>query len=203
MLLGSSLRFEVCVLLIALQLDQNHKKNKKKNEQKVVGGQCRFYIFVLNQITPIAEKISVQGSGVIFFLTNPCALCLSIFARYKESITKSTRGWKERLFARNISTPDPGIEVHREVDFARNISMPDPGTEERREVDPGTATVTRMMDYLEISEDSRTDMAPISNNLDDNSTSDTVENASVEMVGNSPLTEVETRAPCAPSSASN
>ncbi|CAA2992853.1 E3 ubiquitin- ligase RHF2A-like [Olea europaea subsp. europaea] len=127
----------------------------------------------------------------------------ALSVRYKESITKSTRGWKERLFARNISTPDPGIEVHGEVDFARNISMPDPGTEERREVDPGTATVTRMMDYLEISEDSRTDMAPISNDLDDNSTSDTVENASVEMVGNSPLTEVETRAPCAPSSASN
>ncbi|CAI9781375.1 unnamed protein product [Fraxinus pennsylvanica] len=103
----------------------------------------------------------------------------ALSVRYKESITKSTRGWKEILFTRNISTPEPGTEVHREVDFARNISICDPGLEVRREVDPGTTTVSRMMDYLEISEDSRTDMAPISNNLDDNSTSDTVESETV------------------------
>ncbi|KAL2536014.1 E3 ubiquitin-protein ligase [Forsythia ovata] len=104
--------------------------------------------------------------------------------RYKESITKSTRGWKDRLFARNSSTPEPGTEV-------------------RREVEPGIATVSRMMDYLEIAEDSTTDMASVSNNLEDGSTSDTVEHETVELRGNSHLTEDETRAPCAASSASD
>ncbi|CAI9785826.1 unnamed protein product [Fraxinus pennsylvanica] len=73
----------------------------------------------------------------------------ALSVRYKESITKSTRGWKERL-------------------FAHNSSMPDPGTEVRREVDP-----------------------------------DTVELETVEMGGNSHLTEIETPPPCAASSASN
>ncbi|GFZ13076.1 RING-H2 group F2A [Actinidia rufa] len=35
--------------------------------------------------------------------------------RYKESITKSTKGWKERLFSRNTNTADLGSEVRREV----------------------------------------------------------------------------------------
>ncbi|CAA2985996.1 E3 ubiquitin- ligase RHF2A-like [Olea europaea subsp. europaea] len=110
----------------------------------------------------------------------------ALSVRYRESITKSTRGWKERLFARNSSTPTP-----------------DPGTEVHREVNPGTATVPRMMDYLEIAEDSRTDVAAVSNNLDDNLTPDTTELEIVEMGGNSPLTEVETQPPCAAGSASN
>ncbi|KAL3828637.1 hypothetical protein ACJIZ3_017439 [Penstemon smallii] len=36
--------------------------------------------------------------------------------RYKESITKSTRGWKERLFARNSSITDPNSEASRQID---------------------------------------------------------------------------------------
>ncbi|KAI4348850.1 hypothetical protein L6164_009520 [Bauhinia variegata] len=35
--------------------------------------------------------------------------------RYKESISKSTRGWKERLFSRNSSMSDLGSEVRREL----------------------------------------------------------------------------------------
>lgn len=50
--------------------------------------------------------------------------------RYKESITKSTRGWKERLFSRNSSVADLGSEV-------------------RREVNAGIASVSRMMERLE------------------------------------------------------
>lgn len=53
--------------------------------------------------------------------------------RYKESITKSTRGWKERLFSRNPSVADIGSEV-------------------RREVRAGIATVTRMMERLDTRE---------------------------------------------------
>ncbi|KAK2993679.1 hypothetical protein RJ640_026135 [Escallonia rubra] len=66
--------------------------------------------------------------------------------RYKESISKSTRGWKEKLFSRNTSMTDIGSEV-------------------RREVNAGIATVSRMMDRLETREDSRTSHVPVSNNL--------------------------------------
>lgn len=70
-----------------------------------------------------------------------------IFQRYKESISKSTRGWKERL-------------------FSRNNSMGDLGTEVRREVNAGIATVSRMMERLETRENSDGQSASISDSLD-------------------------------------
>ncbi|KAJ0981734.1 hypothetical protein J5N97_009989 [Dioscorea zingiberensis] len=54
----------------------------------------------------------------------------AVSMRYKESITKSTRGWKEKLFSRNSSVADLGSEV-------------------RREVNAGIATVSRMMERLD------------------------------------------------------
>lgn len=54
----------------------------------------------------------------------------AVSMKYKESITKSTRGWKERLFSRNSSVADLGSEV-------------------RREVNAGIASVSRMMERLE------------------------------------------------------
>ena len=57
--------------------------------------------------------------------------------RYKESITKSTRGWKEKLFSRSTSVSDIGSEV-------------------RREVSAGIATVSRMMERLDTRESRRT-----------------------------------------------
>ncbi|KAG7017521.1 E3 ubiquitin-protein ligase RHF2A [Cucurbita argyrosperma subsp. argyrosperma] len=54
--------------------------------------------------------------------------------RYKESISKSTRGWKERLFSRSTSMSEFGSEV-------------------RREVNAGIASVSRMMQRLETGED--------------------------------------------------
>ncbi|XP_073006087.1 E3 ubiquitin-protein ligase RHF2A-like [Typha latifolia] len=54
----------------------------------------------------------------------------AVSTRYKDSITKSTRGWKERLFSRNNAISDLGSEV-------------------RREVNAGIATVSRMMERLE------------------------------------------------------
>ncbi|KAK8544402.1 hypothetical protein V6N13_056184 [Hibiscus sabdariffa] len=54
----------------------------------------------------------------------------AVSTRYKESISKSTRGWKERFFSRNTSMADIGSEV-------------------RREVNAGIATVSRMMERLE------------------------------------------------------
>ncbi|XP_008790136.2 E3 ubiquitin-protein ligase RHF2A [Phoenix dactylifera] len=61
--------------------------------------------------------------------------------RYKDSITKSTRGWKERLFSRNSTVADLGSEV-------------------RREVNAGIATVSRMMERLDTRESRRTSGAP-------------------------------------------
>ncbi|GER41828.1 RING finger protein [Striga asiatica] len=50
--------------------------------------------------------------------------------KYKDSISKSTRGLKEKLFSRNSSMADIGSEV-------------------RREVNAGIATLSRMMERLE------------------------------------------------------
>ncbi|KAK4741933.1 hypothetical protein SAY87_025521 [Trapa incisa] len=54
----------------------------------------------------------------------------AVSTRCKESITKSTRGWKERLFARNSAMADLSSEV-------------------KREVNAGIASVSRMMERLE------------------------------------------------------
>ncbi|KAG6507461.1 E3 ubiquitin-protein ligase RHF2A-like [Zingiber officinale] len=61
----------------------------------------------------------------------------AVSMRYKESIAKSTRGWRERLFSRNSSVADIGSEV-------------------RREVNAGIATVSRMMERLDTRESRRT-----------------------------------------------
>lgn len=65
----------------------------------------------------------------------------AVSMKYKESITKSTRGWKERLFSRNSSVADLGSEV-------------------RREVNAGIASVSRMMERLETRGNSRTSDSP-------------------------------------------
>ncbi|KAL3839385.1 hypothetical protein ACJIZ3_023976 [Penstemon smallii] len=67
--------------------------------------------------------------------------------KYKESISKSTRGWKEKL-------------------FSRSSSMADIGTEVRREVNAGIATVSRMMERLETRDNDRGGHMPPSNNVD-------------------------------------
>ncbi|KAF4371053.1 hypothetical protein G4B88_002982 [Cannabis sativa] len=70
----------------------------------------------------------------------------AVSMRYKESISKSTKGWKDKLFSRNTSMADLGSEV-------------------KREVNAGIATVSRMMERLETRDNSRTGDAPVSNNL--------------------------------------
>lgn len=71
----------------------------------------------------------------------------AVSMRYKESISKSTRGWKERFFTRNTTMADLGSEV-------------------RREVNAGIATVSRMMESLETRDDSRTGTSSVSNSVD-------------------------------------
>ncbi|KAL2481756.1 E3 ubiquitin-protein ligase RHF2A [Abeliophyllum distichum] len=64
--------------------------------------------------------------------------------KYKESISKTTRGLKEKLFSRSSSMADIGSEV-------------------RREVNAGIATVSRMMEHLEIRDDNRAGRIPLAN----------------------------------------
>lgn len=71
----------------------------------------------------------------------------AVSMRYKESISKSTRGWKERFFTRNTTMADLGSEV-------------------RREVIAGIATVSCMMERLETRDDSRTGTSSVSNSVD-------------------------------------
>lgn len=81
-------------------------------------------------------------SKSLFFVYVP-NFCFSNY-RYKDSITKSTRGWKERLFARNSSTPD----VHGEA-----VQGSASG--------PGIPEISRMMDHLQVEQVSRTNASNI------------------------------------------
>ncbi|CAK7332073.1 unnamed protein product [Dovyalis caffra] len=74
----------------------------------------------------------------------------AVSMRYKDSISKSTRGWKERFFSRNTTIVDLGSEV-------------------RREVNAGIATVSRMMERLETRDNSRTGTSSVSNSVEDGS----------------------------------
>ncbi|PON42066.1 43kDa postsynaptic protein [Parasponia andersonii] len=65
--------------------------------------------------------------------------------RYKESFSKSTRGWKERLFSRNSSISD--------------------GSEVRREVNAGIANISRMMERLETRENDTASRASLADNI--------------------------------------
>lgn len=75
-------------------------------------------------------------------------VCISVLlvgihynARYKDSITKSTRGWKERWFSRSNTISGLGTEV-------------------RREVNAGIAAVSRMMERLETKDDTGPSAVP-------------------------------------------
>lgn len=111
------------------------------------------------------------------------------FFRYKESISKSTRGWKERLFSRNTSMSDLGSEV-------------------KREVNAGIATVSRMMERLETGDNdetrdnSRTNGASVSNNLD-NSVTEPDNRQISESGGDTNLHNDNMQASCAAGSSSN
>ncbi|OMO68643.1 Zinc finger, RING-type [Corchorus olitorius] len=103
----------------------------------------------------------------------------AVSLRYKESISKSTRGWKERWFSRNSSMSDLGNEV-------------------RREVNAGIATVSRLMERLETRENSQ---ASVSNRMAE--TSVTQQDNQNNTGGDDPLSISPTRAPHVASSLSN
>ncbi|RWW10015.1 hypothetical protein BHE74_00029418 [Ensete ventricosum] len=89
--------------------------------------------------TPVGESAEVTSvtpthANHIALLTSGTS---SDRCRYKESIVKSTRGWRERLFSRNSSVADIGSEV-------------------RKEVNAGIATVSRIMERLDTRDSRRT-----------------------------------------------
>jgi E3 ubiquitin-protein ligase RHF len=105
----------------------------------------------------------------------------AVSTRYKESISKSTRGWKERFFSRNSSMGDIGSEV-------------------RREVNAGIATVSRMMEQLETHDDTR---SPVSNTLETSSVTESSDQRRSESVGHNTSNNTNVQASCAASSGSN
>lgn len=91
----------------------------------------------------------------------------SINFRYKESISKSTKEWKEKLFSRSSSMSDIGSEV-------------------KREVNAGLATVSRMMERLESRDNNIADHVPVANSAE-NSTGTGPSNNSRDTPSDIPL----------------
>lgn len=103
--------------------------------------------------------------------------------RYKESFSKSTRGWKERLFSRNSSVSDDRSEV-------------------RREVPAGIASVYHMMERREAREGDRPNQASVADNLSSDYNADRRDRNNAETRGENSLNDSNTHATCAASSAS-
>ena len=122
-------------------------------------------------------------TSLLNFFSGSENLLLFMHVRYKESISKSTRGWKERLFSRNNSMADPGSEV-------------------RREVNAGIASVSRMMERLDTRENNGAGQASVSNHLVDSVTEQSNQNER-ETHAENPLNDSNTPAACAASSGSN
>ena len=100
--------------------------------------------------------------------------------RYRESISKGTREWKERLFSRNSSMSDLGSEV-------------------RRELNAGIDSVSRLMERLETRDNNRAG----GNHLANPSIAETSNQNHVEAHGENSLNESSTPTACAASSHSN
>ncbi|MED6148289.1 hypothetical protein PIB30_051737 [Stylosanthes scabra] len=88
--------------------------------------------------------------------------------RYKESLSKGTRGWKERLFYRNSSVSELGSEV-------------------KRELNAGIASVSWLMERLETREYNRVEDASLSNHSTDSSIAETSNQRNVEALGRNSL----------------
>ncbi|KAL5205100.1 hypothetical protein ABZP36_009971 [Zizania latifolia] len=109
----------------------------------------------------------------------------AVSMKYKESITKSTRGWKERLFSRNSSVADLGSEV-------------------RREVNAGIASVSRMMERLETRGNTRTSDGPTTSTSEAHPSAESSNDRVAENNSATATTSTSnTSAPCVTTSGSN
>ena len=108
----------------------------------------------------------------------------AVSSKYKESITKSTRGWKERLFSRNSSVSDLGSEV-------------------RREVNNGIASVSRMMERLETRGSGRPSYSPTTSTSEVCLTTEPSNERVTESNSNTTTSTSNTSTPCVTTSGSN
>ncbi|KAL7203986.1 hypothetical protein ACSBR2_017114 [Camellia fascicularis] len=104
-------------------------------------------ISIHNRQTSLPNQDRAGASDLQSFSESVKSRFNSMSMRYKETISKGTRGWRERLFSRS------------------NTSVADIGSEVRREVNAGIASVSRLMEHLETRENSRADHASASHNL--------------------------------------
>ncbi|KAH9699348.1 E3 ubiquitin-protein ligase RHF2A [Citrus sinensis] len=107
----------------------------------------------------------------------------AVSMRYKESISKSTRGWKERF-------------------FSRNNTMADLGTEVRREVNAGISTVSRMMERLETRDSNSNNTTSVSSSSN-NSVPELNNQQKSETADTNRMNDTSVQASCAASSGSN
>ncbi|XP_028785632.1 E3 ubiquitin-protein ligase RHF2A [Neltuma alba] len=108
----------------------------------------------------------------------------AVSTRYKESISRSTRGWKERW-------------------FSRNSSMPDAGSEGRQEANAGIATVSRLMERLDTRDSNRNDSNPAQSHLEGGSVAEPNDRHISNAEGESLSTDNNTKASFAAGSSSN
>ncbi|KAL2327324.1 hypothetical protein Fmac_020751 [Flemingia macrophylla] len=101
----------------------------------------------------------------------------AVSMRYKESISKGTRGWKERLFSPNSSMSEIGSEV-------------------RRELNAKIASVSRLMERLETGENNRAAGTSLSNHLMNHSNAETSNQNNMEARGENSLRDNNTPATC-------
>ncbi|XP_027366188.1 E3 ubiquitin-protein ligase RHF2A-like isoform X2 [Abrus precatorius] len=99
----------------------------------------------------------------------------AVSMRYKESISKGTRGWKERLFSPNSSMSELGSEV-------------------RRELNAKIASVSRFMERLETRENNRAAGTSLSDHLVNHSIAETSNQNNVEARGKNSLHDNNTPA---------
>ncbi|KAJ7948118.1 E3 ubiquitin-protein ligase RHF2A [Quillaja saponaria] len=108
----------------------------------------------------------------------------AVSMRYKESISKSTRGWKERLFSRNTAMVDLSSEVQREVNA-------------------GIATVSHIMEHLETRDNGRNISPSTPTGSEDGSVQGSNSQQISDTGSNNPSRESSMPAPCATGSSSN
>ncbi|KAJ1390666.1 Zinc finger, RING-type [Sesbania bispinosa] len=108
----------------------------------------------------------------------------AVSMRYKESISKGARGWRERL-------------------FSRSSSMSEIDAEARREVSTGIASVSRLMESLGTRENNSAVGASLSNHLEDGSMAEVSNQSNVEASGESPSQHNNSPAACSASSHSS
>ncbi|XP_019426239.1 PREDICTED: E3 ubiquitin-protein ligase RHF2A-like [Lupinus angustifolius] len=111
------------------------------------------HIFVLRGFAAHSSPVNQDGAGPSEFQSFSDSLRSKLNAvsmRYKDSISKGTKGWKERL-------------------FSRTSSMPEFGSEARSEANVGIASVSRLVEFLQTRENNRVVGTSLSNHLEDRS----------------------------------